>query len=147
MRDGRLFRDGELRQYLEGIQATAVNQVAAEPPDDVRFIPDVVVERIWNDHRVEPVSLDFDAITRTAPREGTEEIEQWGERYTVPIQIVSIIVPRTGDAELLRRQASTFTTGTRNPAMPPTGRVGTSVFSPRGCTSPSEIARGFTDCR
>jgi hypothetical protein len=111
VRDGRLFRDGELRQYLEGIQATAVNRVAAEPADDVRFIPEVVVERIWQEHRVERISLDFDAKTRTEPREETEEIEQWGERYTIPIHVLSIVVPMTGDPEALRRQASTYTMG------------------------------------
>lgn len=142
MRDSRLFQNGRLADYLQGIQSVAVDQVRAAPPDEVRFAPEAVVARLFEEHRVEPATFDWDGITRTEPREDFEDIEQWGERYRVPVHILSIVVPMSGDPELLNRQADTFSTGAAPEAFV---RGDALVFSVRGRKLSPEAVRAQVD--
>jgi hypothetical protein len=129
MRDAPLFRDGRLSDYLRGHQTTAVGKVTMVSPDEVRLAPEAVVARIFEEHCPETVSFDWEGVTRTEPREDVEVIEQWGERYTVPIDVISIVVPMSGDPELLKRQADTFSMGRQLEAFV---RGDALVFSVRG---------------
>jgi hypothetical protein len=114
VKDWELFRGGDLREHLHKVQASAVSRVARAAPDEVRFAPDALTERLFKKHRVAPVTFDFAGITRTDLREASETIEpNYGEPYSVPIHQFSVVVPMTGDPELLRRQASTFTLGSK----------------------------------
>jgi hypothetical protein len=137
--NGGLFRGGYLREYLQKVQARAVSQVARAAPDEVRFAPDALTERLFEEHRVAPVTFDYARITRTEPREESETIEQWGERYSIPIHVISVVVPMTGDSELLRRQASTHSLGVRLQA---TLRTDALVFSISGRELTPEAALG-----
>ena len=140
--NGALFRGGDLREYLHKVQASAVSQVARAAPDEVRFAPDALTERLFEEHRVAPVSFDFAGITRTELREESETIEQWGERYSIPIHALSVVVPMTGDSELLRRQASTYTMGANLQA---TLRTEALVFSISGRELTPEAVLGQVD--
>jgi hypothetical protein len=138
VRDGHLFKSGRLADYLRGRQTEAVDKVAMTDPDEIRFAPEAVVERLFAEHRVDPVSFDWEGITRTEPREDVEVIEQWGERYTVPIHVLSIVVPMSGDPELLKRQADTYSSG----ALEAHVRGDALVFSVRGRELTPEAVRG-----
>jgi hypothetical protein len=82
------------------------------PPEEVRISPNVVVKEILEEFSVEAVSFDFQRISRTEPREMTSTtVNSFGERYSIPAQTLSIVVPMTGDSELLRRQASCSSVG------------------------------------
>lgn len=141
MRDGHLFKNGRLADYLRGIQTQAVEKVAMTSPDEIRFASEAVVERLFAEHRVDTVSFDWEGITRTEPREDVEVIEQWGERYTVPIHVLSIVVPMSGDPELLRRQADTFSSGVLEAHV----RGDALVFSVRGRELTPDAVRGHVD--
>ncbi len=64
-----------------------------------------------SEFRPEPVHFDFEHITRTEPRETTSTVSELGESRTIPTQTLGIVIPMTGDSELLRRQASTRSMG------------------------------------
>lgn len=142
MSNGGLFRGGYLREYLQKVQSSAVSQVARAAPDEVRFAPDALIERLFEEHRVAPVTFDFAGITRTEPREESKTIEQWGNRYSIPIHVISVVVPMTGDSELLRRQASTHSLGIR---LQVTLRTDALVFSISGRELTAEDVLGQID--
>lgn len=108
MQDGVLFQQGELREYLEGMRQEAVRSVENAPGDEVRYSPESVVEDVINRHSVAVVELDFDRIQRGQITEETETFQQWGETASVRVQVLSFVIPMTGDSELLRRKATTF---------------------------------------
>ena len=110
-------------------------------PDEIRFASEAVVERLFAEYRVDTVSFDWEGITRTVPREDVEVIEQWGERYAVPIHVLSIVVPMSGDPELLRRQADTFSSGILEAHV----RGDALVFSVRGRELTPDAVRGHVD--
>ena len=141
VRDGHLFKGGRLADYLVGMQRAALEKVAKEPPDEIRFVPEAVVERLFEDHRVATVSFDWHGVTRTEPREDVDVVEQWGERYTVPVHVLSIVVPMSGDPELLKRQADTYSSG----ALEAHVRGDAIVFSVRGGELTPEAVRGQVD--
>jgi hypothetical protein len=88
-----------------------MQQVDAAAPEEVRSSPVALTATIIEQFAVEEVVLDWDHLERTEIREETEQIEQWGEFRNVRLDVMSIVVPMTGDDELLKHRPSTFTTG------------------------------------
>lgn len=111
MRDAPLFRSGQLTDYLSERLVSALAAVEQASPTELQFSPQAAAERIVGQFKVEPVELDFTEISRTEPRVVTpHEPVPTGWR-ALPVTKFSVVVPMTGDSELLRRIASTYTMG------------------------------------
>jgi hypothetical protein len=92
--DGDLFGPKTLDTYLEGRLATAVKAVEDTPPADLLADPAKVASELTSRYEIDPLQMDYGSAEATQPSEGTDGEDR-----------LSVIVPFTGDAELLRRDA------------------------------------------
>jgi hypothetical protein len=139
--DAPLFANGDVNDYLQARLRGAVKAASQVAIEEVRFSAQAVVDRLVDEYGVVPVEFDFEAMTRTPVTEA--QIRPTRSRSYVsqhqPGQTLSLIVPFTGDPELMRRKANTFRMGADPEG---TVRADALVFSVSGRQLTKEIVDG-----
>lgn len=120
----RFCARGELNRVLQKSQQDALAAVERLAVDDVlSHNLDLLVASICTEHQPVPPHLDWDAFTRTATSEATfTHRDPFGRDVKVNGSQVTITVPGGGRLELLKYQATTWT------SIPPSGEVGEDVI-------------------
>ncbi|GGF15004.1 hypothetical protein [Subtercola lobariae] len=104
----RLFSRGDLRATLENHERIELAKVNSLEPQKVREHPEVAVAEVVESARVEPLTFNWEGITRGPVSEAVVERRDFGELIQIPGQKVTIHVPFSGDEILLDCRASTF---------------------------------------
>jgi hypothetical protein len=106
--DAELFSHGALAVWLSARAAAAKERVDKADATLMRVDPESVAEEIIDAYGVEEVSLDWDALEATPPRETTIDLsDSLGRAQRRPATTLSVKVPLSGTHELLNYQAST----------------------------------------
>ncbi|WP_051276973.1 hypothetical protein [Marmoricola sp. URHB0036] len=92
--DGDLFGPKTLDAYLEGRLAAATKAVEDTADTHLLADPEEVAGQLISRYEIEPLRVDYSSAEATQPSEGMDGEDR-----------LSVIVPFTGDAELLRRDA------------------------------------------
>jgi hypothetical protein len=110
-RDPVLFRDGTLAAWLQARRQAAIQQVDHVPAAAVRQQVEDVVTDLVNEYAVTPVTLHWDAMTRTDATEAKITQQQFGDAFSARGQSLNFIVPFNGEPELFKLQANTYSMG------------------------------------
>lgn len=107
---GTLFSSENLVEWLHEEQVRAVRAVAEVNPIELRFDPVGISARIVEEFAVEPLALDWEAMTRDQIETVQLPASSFGEQYVVNGFSMTIHVPFTGSVRLFKMAPSTFST-------------------------------------
>jgi hypothetical protein len=150
MQQRRLFRDGQLGNYLGQRRKAAQDAIQGWDPDSLLNTPtaDVVAELI-DRFGVEPLRLHIDQMEQLPTKDDQVDVSQDFLRnipdrtrpYFIPGASVSMAVPFDGDPKLFTLRASSFTFN------PPTGQVrnGELIVTFTGVNPSAEQVKAFFD--
>ena len=118
----------DLSVYLASRLKSALHELAQVDPDHLLSEnAEVLLATIAQKHIPSPLSIDWDGVSRSDIQETSTRVRDqfFDDRiYDVPASKVTLTFPLTGDAELLKHRASTFTTsGTRGEILPTAVRL------------------------
>jgi hypothetical protein len=102
------FREGDLRATLHDHGLKMLQKVDSLDPQFVRFDLEAVVDQLFEESDVVPLSFDWDQMTRSAPAETGIRVSDFGESYTTPGKSISLMVPYDGDRQLFRCRAGSY---------------------------------------
>jgi len=103
------FSEGDLRETLTEHGAKILERIKDLDPQLVRFSAVGVVNELIEESRVIPLDFQWDQLTRTAPVETSMGSYKFGEIYTVAGQMITLIIPFSGDPILFRVRSSSYT--------------------------------------
>jgi hypothetical protein len=83
----------------------------------LRFSAEEVAEAVVAEYQIEPLSLDWDSLSRDEPRETQFARNEFGDIVSIPGHKIAVYVPVGGDTRLLRMRASEFSVGAPPEAM------------------------------
>ncbi|MFD0692334.1 hypothetical protein [Actinomadura fibrosa] len=114
--DGTLFTQGSLNDYLQLRLTHALQSVGEIPAEELQFSPQAVAERLIDEYRIDLVELHFGAMTRTPVTEtafvaAADKTPRGARLRRRPGQRMSLIVPFTGNPQLLTSEANTSRRG------------------------------------
>ncbi|MGW6941174.1 hypothetical protein ACWGF3_19545 [Streptomyces xanthophaeus] len=114
----RLFSNGDLAETLNHQLGKIANAVAGWNEDELLTLPQAdVYEALRDRFIVEPIVLDRDGITAEPIEDSFMATRHFGEAVNVKVTTVTLVVPITGDQELLGLRPDHFTLN------PPTATV------------------------
>lgn len=107
---GTLFSSEDLVDWLHEQQGRAVRAVAEVDPLELRFDPAGISARVVGEFAVDPLALDWEAMTRDDIETVQLPASRFGEQYVVNGFSMTIHVPFTGSVRLFKMAPSSYTT-------------------------------------